>query len=227
MKFWLFLDLSAALLETPSKLFSGAFNLFQNYSHILYTWCISHFLVKMCSFSGYKNWVTCCFYFPNVVKHCLNTDSLNVSSIVNYPENKWHYYRHTWGLPWWLRWWRICLQYKTHRFNPWLGWSSREGNGNPLFPMDRAWQAMVHRVSKSWTWLSDWLSNTHTHTYTIILEMTWWILSDFLYLRVSTMLSWLLIRSSKYLANNSYFQYNFSLWTILIPIKYSWEFWFQ
>ena len=36
-----------------------------------------------------------------------------------------------------------------------------EGNGNPLQfscvenPMDRAWQATVHGVTKSWTWLSD------------------------------------------------------------------------
>ena len=41
-------------------------------------------------------------------------------------------------------------------------------NGNPLQysclvnPMYRGtWQAIVHRVSKSWTWLSDW---AHTHT---------------------------------------------------------------
>ena len=44
------------------------------------------------------------------------------------------------------------------------------GNGSPLQysclknPMDRgAWQATVHGVPKSWTWLSDW---THTHTKT-------------------------------------------------------------
>ena len=45
-----------------------------------------------------------------------------------------------------------------------LGWEDfpGEGNGNPLQysclenPMDRgAWWATVHRVTKSWTWLSD------------------------------------------------------------------------
>ena len=25
------------------------------------------------------------------------------------------------GVPWWLRWWRICLQYKRPRFDPWVG----------------------------------------------------------------------------------------------------------
>ena len=57
------------------------------------------------------------------------------------------------------------------------GRSSGGGHGNPLQysclenTMDRgAWQAMVHRVSKSWTQLKQ-LSMcmhvcTHTHTYT-------------------------------------------------------------
>ena len=46
--------------------------------------------------------------------------------------------------------------------NPGLGRSPGEGNGNPLQysclenPMDRgAWQATVHRVAKSWTWLKQ------------------------------------------------------------------------
>ena len=49
---------------------------------------------------------------------------------------------------------------------PGLGRSPGEGNGNPLqYPclensMDRgAWQATVHGVTKSWTWLT----NTYTH----------------------------------------------------------------
>ena len=59
------------------------------------------------------------------------------------------------GLPWWLKWKRICLQ---------CGWSERspgEGNGNPLQyfclenSMDRgARQAIVHGVTKSQTPLS-------------------------------------------------------------------------
>ena len=44
---------------------------------------------------------------------------------------------------------------------PGLGWSPGKGNGNPRWssclqnPMDRgAWWAIVHGVTKSWTWLS-------------------------------------------------------------------------
>ena len=60
---------------------------------------------------------------------------------------------------------------------PGLGRSPGEGNGNPLQysclenPMDGgAWWATVHEVTKSQTWLSDWLSR---HAYWI------WILSFF------------------------------------------------
>ena len=54
--------------------------------------------------------------------------------------------------------------------------SSGEGNGYPLQyslenPMDRgAWLALVHGVSKRWTWLK-WLS-THTHALTHTLTHT-------------------------------------------------------
>ena len=54
-----------------------------------------------------------------------------------------------------------CRRYKRRGFNPWVGISPGEGNGNPLQysclknPMDRvAWWAIVYRVTKSWTWLS-------------------------------------------------------------------------
>ena len=53
-------------------------------------------------------------------------------------------------------------------FDPGLGGSTGEGNGNPLQcscwenPVDGGdWQATVHGVEKSWTRLSE-----HTHTYT-------------------------------------------------------------
>ena len=45
---------------------------------------------------------------------------------------------------------------------PGSGRSPGGGNGNPLYsclgtPTDRgAWQAIVHGVTKSWTWLSNW-----------------------------------------------------------------------
>ena len=66
------------------------------------------------------------------------------------------------GLPWWLRWSRICLQCKRPGFSPWGGGSPGEGNGNvlqcscPENSMDRgAWWATVLGVAKSWTQPSD------------------------------------------------------------------------
>ena len=66
------------------------------------------------------------------------------------------------GLPWWLNWWRICLQCRRPGFHPWVGRSLGAGHGNPLQysclenPMDReAWWAVAHRLSKSREWLSD------------------------------------------------------------------------
>ena len=35
-------------------------------------------------------------------------------------------------LPWWLRWYSVCLQCRRPGFDPWVGRSSGEGNGNPL-----------------------------------------------------------------------------------------------
>ena len=58
---------------------------------------------------------------------------------------------------------------------PALGRSLGEGNGYPLQysclenPMDRGtWQATVHGVTKSWTWLSNW--TTVTYHFHIILR---------------------------------------------------------
>ena len=39
------------------------------------------------------------------------------------------------GLPWWLRWQRICLQCRRHGFDPWVGkipWR-REWQPTPVF----------------------------------------------------------------------------------------------
>ena len=45
-------------------------------------------------------------------------------------------------------------------------------------PMDRGpWQAEVHRVTQSQTWLSDW-TYTHTHTHTHTLHLTFWGTAD-------------------------------------------------
>ena len=56
-----------------------------------------------------------------------------------------------------------------------VGRSLGEGNGNPLqysclenFMDRRAWQqALIHRITKSWTQLSDLHTHTHTHTHTL------------------------------------------------------------
>ena len=73
------------------------------------------------------------------------------------------------GLPWWLRWWRICLPCRRLGLILELGQSPGEGNSSPLQysclgnPMDRgAWWAIVHGVAKSTR--HNWATHTHTHT---------------------------------------------------------------
>ena len=68
----------------------------------------------------------------------------------------------------------VC-QYRRHKIQGvdlWEGKSLGGGQGNPLQysclwnPIDRrAWQATVHGVAKSQTWLSMH-AHTHTHTHT-------------------------------------------------------------
>ena len=65
-----------------------------------------------------------------------------------------------------------CRRQKRHGFHPGLGRSPGGGHGNPLQysclenPMDRgAWQATVHRITKSWTWLMQ------LSTYSPILKL--------------------------------------------------------
>ena len=75
------------------------------------------------------------------------------------------------GLPRWLSGKESachCRRHRRCRFNPWVGRSPGEGNGNPLQysclrnPMDRgAWWAIVRWLETSWIRLNDW---THTHT---------------------------------------------------------------
>ena len=83
-----------------------------------------------------------------------------------------------------------CRRPKRCGFNPWVGkilWSV--GNGNPLHysclenPMARAaWQATVHRVTKSWPWPND-LAYMHTRLSSkvvisiyICTSNEWWFL---------------------------------------------------
>ena len=71
------------------------------------------------------------------------------------------------GLPWWLRRWRICLQYRIPRFNPWvrkipwrrecthtsiLAWRIPWTEG-PSTLQSMGWQRVKH----------DWLTNTFTN----------------------------------------------------------------
>ena len=69
---------------------------------------------------------------------------------------------YVYGLPWRLSGKEPLCNVGDAGLIPELGRSPGEGNGNPLQysclgnPMDRgAWQATVHGVTKSWTWLSD------------------------------------------------------------------------
>ena len=63
-----------------------------------------------------------------------------------------------WGLTWWLRPWRVCLQCRRPRFSPWSGRVTGEGNGNPFqyscqensMDSGASW-GTVHGVTKSQT----------------------------------------------------------------------------
>ena len=79
------------------------------------------------------------------------------------------------GLPWWLRWWRICLpMHRRREFDPQVRRSPGGGHGNPPQysclenPMDRgAWPATVmgsRRVGHDLvTKKQQWLSETPLH----------------------------------------------------------------
>ena len=67
------------------------------------------------------------------------------------------------GASLWLTDKEAACQCRRCGFDPGSGWSPGGGNGNPMQysclenPMDRgAWQATVHGVAKSWTWLSNY-----------------------------------------------------------------------
>ena len=66
------------------------------------------------------------------------------------------------------QWWRICLPSKRCGFDPWVGQSPRVGNDTPFHysylinAMDRgAWQAIIHGVAKSQTWVSNLDNNEY------------------------------------------------------------------
>ena len=69
------------------------------------------------------------------------------------------------GLPWRLRWERICLQCRKLGLTPRWWRSPREGNGHPLQysywdnPMERdAWQTSVHVVTVGHGWVTEHIS---------------------------------------------------------------------
>ena len=58
------------------------------------------------------------------------------------------------GLPWWLRWWTICLQYERPEFDPWVWNILRRREQYPLqcscledSTVRGAWWATVHGVT--------------------------------------------------------------------------------
>ena len=62
------------------------------------------------------------------------------------------------GLSWWLRWKRICLQYRKSEFDLWGRKIPWKGNGNPTpvflpgeFHRQMSLVVTVHGVAKSWT----------------------------------------------------------------------------
>ena len=85
------------------------------------------------------------------------------------------------GLSWWLRQQRICLQYRRHRFDPWvrkIPWRMEWQPTSLFLPGEFHGQRNLAGyspwVAKSWTQLSDWhfhflsFIHTHTHTHTYI-----------------------------------------------------------
>ena len=57
------------------------------------------------------------------------------------------------GLPLWLNWSRIHLQWGRHGFDPWIGKIPGEGKDYPL--QYSHLENSVHTVAKNWTRLSD------------------------------------------------------------------------
>ena len=98
------------------------------------------------------------------------------------------------------------------------GWgrSPGGGHGNPLQysflenPMDRgAWQAIVHRVKKSWTQLKQF--STHAHLLQIFFPSLWFIFS----------FSWLSFAEQKFLflVKSSWWMISLIIETLVLHLK--------
>ena len=59
------------------------------------------------------------------------------------------------GFPWWLRWWRICLQYRRLKFDCWVRKIPGEGSGYPL-----QYSCLKNSMERS-------LTVTNTFTFTL------------------------------------------------------------
>ena len=90
-----------------------------------------------------------------------------------------HAYTHTveyWGLPWWLRWWRICLQCRRPEFDCWVRktpWRRKWQPTPVLLPGKVHGQRSLVRYSPWCCKESDTteqltLTYMHTHTHTCI-----------------------------------------------------------
>ena len=70
-------------------------------------------------------------YYGFLVAQLVKKTTCNVEDLGSIPGLG----RRLWGIPWWLRWWRICLQFRRLRLNPWIRkipWR-REWQPTPVF----------------------------------------------------------------------------------------------
>ena len=75
-------------------------------------------------------WGEAWFLIPQSHSLSENTTLMDIAHFTNLSQ-----FRFSSGLPWWLRWWRICLQGRRPRFDPWvrkIPWR-REGLPIPVF----------------------------------------------------------------------------------------------
>ena len=78
------------------------------------------------------------------------------------------------GLPWWLRQWRICLQYRRPRLDPWvrkIPWR-REWQPTPVFLPGES-NGQRSRRLQSMGLQRDRTEYTHTHTHSKLGEVAW------------------------------------------------------
>ena len=76
------------------------------------------------------------------------------------------------GLPWWLRWWRICLQCRRPRFDPWvrkISWR-RKWQPTPAFlPGKYPWaEGLARPQAMGSQRVGHNLATNHLHTHTHI-----------------------------------------------------------